>query len=222
VPNAGEMVIEFRDTDPPSLMRWRAVRHWVDQLGGAYAEMEPMALIAPTPRQGAAIQRSSKALGEDPMHIPSGAGCDSMVVGRCIPAAMLFVPSIGGRSTLTSPRTPERRTSCSAARCWPGCRRQAACQARSDPQTGTVGRTLVKLWQGGQIARRARVRRVGARRTAHVGRRRAHSRLHPPLYPPYKARACQARQSARCSSARRRPERKPGCWSPRAPLAFRA
>jgi N-carbamoyl-L-amino-acid hydrolase len=104
VPNAGEMVIEFRDTDPAILDALEShVRHWVDQLGsGAYAaEMEPMALIAPTPlakELASVLAASSKALGEDPMHIPSGAGHDSMVVGRCIPAAMLFVPSIGGRS----------------------------------------------------------------------------------------------------------------------------
>ena len=69
---------------------------------GAYAaEMEPMALIAPTPlakELASVLAASSKALGEEPMLIPSGAGHDAMVVGRYIPAAMLFVPSIGGRS----------------------------------------------------------------------------------------------------------------------------
>ena len=30
--------------------------------------------------------------------MPSGAGHDAMVMGRYMPAAMLFVPSIGGRS----------------------------------------------------------------------------------------------------------------------------
>ena len=30
--------------------------------------------------------------------MPSGAGHDAMIVGRLAPAAMLFVPSIGGRS----------------------------------------------------------------------------------------------------------------------------
>lgn len=44
------------------------------------------------------LAASSKALGEEPMLIPSGAGHDAMVVGRYIPAAMLFVPSIGGLS----------------------------------------------------------------------------------------------------------------------------
>jgi N-carbamoyl-L-amino-acid hydrolase len=104
VPNAGEMVVEFRDTDPAVMDRLeRQLRQWVDQLGsGAYAAtIEPMALIAPTPLSkelGAVLASSSKALGEEPVHMPSGAGHDAMVVGRLIPAAMLFVPSIGGRS----------------------------------------------------------------------------------------------------------------------------
>jgi N-carbamoyl-L-amino-acid hydrolase len=53
------------------------------------------------------LAASSKALGEDPMHIPSGAGHDAMVVGRYIPAAMLFVPSIGGRSHDVTENTSE-------------------------------------------------------------------------------------------------------------------
>ncbi|HEY7245700.1 MAG TPA: M20 family metallo-hydrolase [Xanthobacteraceae bacterium] len=113
VPNAGEMVIEFRDTDPGILDALEShLRHWVDQLGsGAYAaELEPMALIAPTPlakEVASVLAASSKALGEDPMHIPSGAGHDAMVVGRYIPAAMLFVPSIGGRSHDVTENTSE-------------------------------------------------------------------------------------------------------------------
>jgi N-carbamoyl-L-amino-acid hydrolase len=60
-----------------------------------------MARIPPTPLAeglGAALAESTKTLGEDPVHMPSGAGHDAMIIGRFIPAAMLFVPSIGGRS----------------------------------------------------------------------------------------------------------------------------
>jgi N-carbamoyl-L-amino-acid hydrolase len=32
------------------------------------------------------------------MLLPSGAGHDAMVLARIVPSAMLFVPSIGGRS----------------------------------------------------------------------------------------------------------------------------
>src|ERR1700720_3662767 len=72
--------------------------------------MEPMALIAPTPlakELASVLAASSKALGEEPMHLPSGAGHDAMVMGRYIPAAMLFVPSIGGRSHDVTENTAE-------------------------------------------------------------------------------------------------------------------
>lgn len=44
------------------------------------------------------IAQAASELGEPVMHLPSGAGHDAMVLARKIPAAMLFVPSIGGRS----------------------------------------------------------------------------------------------------------------------------
>jgi N-carbamoyl-L-amino-acid hydrolase len=104
VPSEGEMVLEFRDTDPAILdVLERHVRDWVDQSnrGLCPTGIEPMARIAPTGlAEGLAtvLAASAKTLGEDPVHMPSGAGHDAMVVGRFIPAAMLFVPSIGGRS----------------------------------------------------------------------------------------------------------------------------
>ena len=60
-----------------------------------------MARVAPTPLAkdlAAVLAASAKAHGEEPVYMPSGAGHDAMVLGRFIPAAMLFVPSIRGRS----------------------------------------------------------------------------------------------------------------------------
>jgi N-carbamoyl-L-amino-acid hydrolase len=104
VPSEGEMVLEFRDTDPAILDSLEShVRTWVDQSGrgDCATEMEPMARIPPTPLAeglAAVLAESARTLGEEPVHLPSGAGHDAMVIGRFIPAAMLFVPSIGGRS----------------------------------------------------------------------------------------------------------------------------
>ena len=104
VPNEGEMVIEFRDTDRAILdVLERRLREWVDDSnrGPCPTDMEQMALIAPTPlaqNLGVVLASSAKARGEAPVHMPSGAGHDAMVMGRFMPAAMLFVPSIGGRS----------------------------------------------------------------------------------------------------------------------------
>jgi N-carbamoyl-L-amino-acid hydrolase len=104
VPSEGEMVVEFRDTDPAILDALEShVRNWVDQIsrGPCPIEMELMARIPPTPLAedvAAVLAASAKMLGEEPVYMPSGAGHDAMVIGRFIPAAMLFVPSIGGRS----------------------------------------------------------------------------------------------------------------------------
>jgi N-carbamoyl-L-amino-acid hydrolase len=111
VPSEGEMVLEFRDTDPAALDILEShVRRWVDQLnsGPCTAEIELMAHIPPTPlakELAGVLAASSRKLGEEPMHFPSGAGHDAMIIGRFIPAAMLFVPSIGGRSHDVSENT---------------------------------------------------------------------------------------------------------------------
>jgi beta-ureidopropionase / N-carbamoyl-L-amino-acid hydrolase len=104
VPSEGEMVIEFRDTDPAILDALEGhLRTWVDRTsdGPCPTELELMARIPPTPLDkglASVIAASAKTLGEEPIHIPSGAGHDAMIIGRFIPAAMMFVPSIGGRS----------------------------------------------------------------------------------------------------------------------------
>jgi N-carbamoyl-L-amino-acid hydrolase len=46
----------------------------------------------------AALERGAEAAGAPARRMPSGAGHDGMIVGRHIPAGMLFAPSIGGRS----------------------------------------------------------------------------------------------------------------------------
>ena len=45
--------------------------------------------------------------GASCVRMQSGAGHDAMIVGRRIPAAMLFVPSLGGRSHHMSEDTDE-------------------------------------------------------------------------------------------------------------------
>jgi N-carbamoyl-L-amino-acid hydrolase len=113
VPSEAEMVLEFRDTDPAILDQLeRELRNWVEESnrGACPTEIETMALIAPFPlaRDLAGVLASSaKARGEDPVYMASGAGHDAMVMGRYMPAAMLFVPSIGGRSHDISEDTAE-------------------------------------------------------------------------------------------------------------------
>lgn len=54
------------------------------------------------------IEESCAAHGYSNMHIVSGAGHDAQVFGARIPAAMVFVPSIGGRSHCPEEATDER------------------------------------------------------------------------------------------------------------------
>ena len=50
------------------------------------------------PALGDIIEAPAEAAGAPSMRMPSGAGHDAQVLARHGPAAMLFIPSIGGRS----------------------------------------------------------------------------------------------------------------------------
>lgn len=104
VPALATMVVEFRDLDASVLERMLAgLRERVTAAGRGPVEvaMEVFASIEPAPmdkRLAAAIEQASQAEGEAPLTMPSGAGHDAMVLSRVVPSAMLFIPSIGGRS----------------------------------------------------------------------------------------------------------------------------
>jgi len=88
------------------------LRTWVEQTSGGLSppEIESMARVAPTPLAkdlAAVLAASARTHGEEPVSMPSGAGHDAMVLGRFIPAAMLFVPSIRGRSHDITENTAE-------------------------------------------------------------------------------------------------------------------
>ncbi len=104
VPGEGEMLLEFRDISADVLDRFEAaLQRLVAEAnrGPAAVEVETTARIPPTALTedlGEAIAAAARAHGEEPVRLPSGAGHDVMVVARHMPAAMLFVPSIGGIS----------------------------------------------------------------------------------------------------------------------------
>jgi N-carbamoyl-L-amino-acid hydrolase len=59
------------------------------------------ACIEPAPMDAAlarAVAEASRAQGQEPLSMPSGAGHDAMIISQKLPSAMLFIPSIGGRS----------------------------------------------------------------------------------------------------------------------------
>jgi beta-ureidopropionase / N-carbamoyl-L-amino-acid hydrolase len=104
VPSEGEMLLEMRDIKTEVLDRLEArfAALVADANRGAVGvEVETTARIPPTAMAeslGAAIAAAAAARGEKPVHLPSGAGHDAMVVARFMPAAMMFIPSIGGIS----------------------------------------------------------------------------------------------------------------------------
>jgi beta-ureidopropionase / N-carbamoyl-L-amino-acid hydrolase len=104
VPGEGEMLFEFRDLDGAVMDRLEArfaARVAEANRGPVKIEVEPTANLAPTPLAqdlGAVIAAAAIARGETPVALQSGAGHDAMVVARHLPAAMMFIPSIGGIS----------------------------------------------------------------------------------------------------------------------------
>ncbi len=105
VPSLAEFLFEFRDTDIEAMevleKRVREIVQKVDAAGPVAATVEKTADIAPTPMDqelGEVIEAAAREAGTESMRLPSGGGHDAMVLARYVPTAMLFVPSIGGRS----------------------------------------------------------------------------------------------------------------------------
>jgi len=72
------------------------------------AAIERLEARAPTPmdpKLRAAIARAVAPMGERAIDVPSGAGHDAMCLALIAPTAMLFVPSVGGRSHVAEEET---------------------------------------------------------------------------------------------------------------------
>jgi N-carbamoyl-L-amino-acid hydrolase len=105
VPARGSLSFEFRDPDSARLdaleARVLATIAGLQQHGRANIAAEFTTRIPPIamdPSAANALAAAARDLGHEPLLMPSGAGHDAMILARHIPAAMLFVPSIGGRS----------------------------------------------------------------------------------------------------------------------------
>jgi beta-ureidopropionase / N-carbamoyl-L-amino-acid hydrolase len=105
VPAQAAFMLEFRDVQESLLesleteMRALAAAH--SRASGLPIAVHPTALIPAAPMTASiadALEAAAKDLGLGAMRLSSGAGHDAMVMARRIPAGMLFVPSIAGRS----------------------------------------------------------------------------------------------------------------------------
>ncbi len=105
VPARAVMVLEMRDLSADVLDRMESAMSaclaaTADQTGRPCEATQTLD-VAPTamdPGLMRHLEESASASGIASMHMPSGAGHDAMIVARRLPAAMLFIPSIRGKS----------------------------------------------------------------------------------------------------------------------------
>jgi N-carbamoyl-L-amino-acid hydrolase len=105
VPAEAELSVEFRDQSPAVLERMNDAFHAAVQAAQATLNVAvsstPTAALEPVGMDTQLVDLIAEAAvesGSSHVRMPSGAGHDAMLLGRKIPAAMMFVPSIDGRS----------------------------------------------------------------------------------------------------------------------------
>ncbi|HTW25775.1 MAG TPA: hydantoinase/carbamoylase family amidase [Acetobacteraceae bacterium] len=105
VPAEAEMVLEYRDMEAARLERMTAIVHGLvtaaDGAAGVAVSVTPAGGLQPAPmdsRLVARVEQAARRFGASSMRLASGAGHDAMMLAAHVPAGMLFVPSIGGRS----------------------------------------------------------------------------------------------------------------------------
>jgi acetylornithine deacetylase/succinyl-diaminopimelate desuccinylase-like protein len=113
VPGRTVLVVDLRDTDAAALdeVSERVLEN-IESIAaerGVRAEVRLTAESAPTvlsPRLRNVLVESATREGVDYLEMPSGAAHDAQEIARITDAAMLFVPSIGGRSHCPEEDTP--------------------------------------------------------------------------------------------------------------------
>ncbi len=106
IPGSADVWFQFRDVSVPVLERMeaglRALVRDSNRRERCAVTLEPVSLSVPAvcdPALMAALEAAAEQLAPAAwQRMPSGAGHDAQVIARRMPAAMLFVPSIGGVS----------------------------------------------------------------------------------------------------------------------------
>jgi len=105
VPSSARVLIEFRDVSEGTLDRMQAEIQAAAALangqGGVGVQATELIRISPAEMDShlaTMIEAAARGRGASTLRMPSGAGHDGMVLTRHAPTAMLFIPSIGGRS----------------------------------------------------------------------------------------------------------------------------
>ncbi|WP_228431011.1 hydantoinase/carbamoylase family amidase [Baekduia soli] len=105
VPGRAELLLEHRDLDDAVMDGVNAALEALEAQTAAATGIGVQGTTVAA-RRGAAtdarlaglLEAAAAEHGASSVRMPSGAGHDARVLGRHVPAAMLFVPSIGGRS----------------------------------------------------------------------------------------------------------------------------
>lgn len=114
VPSLARALVEFRDVSEATLDGMHgeidAVVAKINSRGGVRVQATELIRIAPAEMDtnvATLIETAARDRGAPNLLMPSGAGHDAMVLTRHVPTAMLFIPSIGGRSHDISEDTDE-------------------------------------------------------------------------------------------------------------------
>lgn len=105
IPNQASFTVDLRNTDEFTLasaeQRLWAFAEATARDEGVTITRESLARFAPVdfdPRLVTLVERTARELGYSVRRLPSGAGHDAQMLARMCPAAMIFVPSVGGLS----------------------------------------------------------------------------------------------------------------------------
>jgi beta-ureidopropionase / N-carbamoyl-L-amino-acid hydrolase len=105
VPSVAHALLEFRDPAEATLDRMQAEIQaavaMANGRGGVGVQATELMRVSPAEMDAnlaALIEVATRGRGSPTLRMPSGAGHDAMVLTRHVPTAMLFIPSIGGRS----------------------------------------------------------------------------------------------------------------------------
>ena len=105
IPNRVNFTVDLRNTDE-SILAAAEARLWAfaDKAArdeGVELSRESLARFEPVefdPRLVGLVEQTARELGLSVRRLPSGAGHDAQMLARMCPAAMIFVPSVGGLS----------------------------------------------------------------------------------------------------------------------------
>jgi len=105
VPERASLLVEYRDLSADRLTAMAAaLTATAEELAAEFPvdiELMPAQGLAPSRMDDKLrdhLDRAISLLGVSAMHMPSGAGHDAMIIAPLLPSAMVFIPSIGGRS----------------------------------------------------------------------------------------------------------------------------